>query len=133
MAETTERPPLDPDAVNLFTEEFARCPQAAYAELRAKCPVSRMALSHAPIVSRHDDVIYALRHPEIFSSAMDMQMGLGTQRPMIPQQVDPPAQTRYRRLLDPHFSRRKMEALARAGDLQGFLEHLQETGGGPFP
>jgi cytochrome P450 len=31
---------------------------------------------------------------------------------MIPQQIDPPEQTRYRRLLDPHFSRRKMEALA---------------------
>lgn len=29
--------------------------------------------------------------------------------------------------------KRKMEALAMAGDLQGFLEHLQETGGGPFP
>jgi cytochrome P450 len=52
-----------------------------------------------------------MRHPEIFSSAMDLQMALGTERPMIPQQIDPPEQTRYRRLLDPHFSRRKMEAL----------------------
>ena len=41
-------------------------------------------------------------------------MQLGTERPMIPQQIDPPAQTRYRKLLDPHFSRRKMEELAPA-------------------
>ena len=54
---------------------------------------------------------WALRHPEIFSSEMSMQMALGTERPMIPQQIDPPAQTRYRRLLDPHFSRRRMEDL----------------------
>jgi cytochrome P450 len=45
---------------------------------------------------------------------MDKQLALGTERPMIPQQIDPPAQTRYRRLLDPHFSRRKMEQLAPA-------------------
>ena len=38
-------------------------------------------------------------------------MALGTERPMIPQQLDPPLQTRYRKLLDPHFSRRKMAAL----------------------
>jgi cytochrome P450 len=45
---------------------------------------------------------------------MEKLMALGTERPMIPQQIDPPAQTRYRRLLDPHFSRRKMEQLAQA-------------------
>jgi cytochrome P450 len=33
---------------------------------------------------------------------------------MIPQQIDPPAQTRYRRLLDPHFSRKKMAELVPA-------------------
>src|SRR3990172_12724239 len=45
---------------------------------------------------------------------MEKLMALGTERPMIPQQTAPPAQTRYRRLLDPHFSRRKMEQLAPA-------------------
>jgi len=62
------------------------------------------------VLSRYDDVIWALRHPEIFSSAMDMQMALGTERPMIPQQIDPPLQTRYRKLLDPLFSRKRMRA-----------------------
>ena len=105
---------IDPDAVNLFNEEFARCPQAVYAEMREKCPVARAAFTNSPVVSRFEDVAWALRHPEIFSSEMEMQMALGTDRPMIPQQIDPPAQTRYRKLLDPHFSRRNMEALAPA-------------------
>src|SRR5215470_2247144 len=100
--------------VNLFHEEFARCPQPAYAELRQRCPVGRMVLSGAPVVSRYEDVLWALRHPEIFSSEMESHMQLGTERPMIPQQIDPPVQTRYRKLLDPHFSRRKMEELAPA-------------------
>jgi cytochrome P450 len=98
--------------INLFHDEFARCPQPAYKELRSRCPVGRMVLSDAPVISRYEDVLWALRHPEIFSSEMEMHMQLGTERPMIPQQIDPPAQTRYRRLLDPHFSRRKMEELA---------------------
>jgi cytochrome P450 len=96
---------------NIFSAEFARCPQPVYAQMRAACPVTRTTLTDQPVLSRYEDVAWALRHPEIFSSEMEMQMALGTERPMIPQQIDPPAQTRYRRLLDPHFSRRKMEAL----------------------
>jgi cytochrome P450 len=101
----------DEGKVNLFSDEFARCPQKVYPELRERCPVARSQLMNQPVITRYEDVVWALRHPEIFSSAMDLQMALGTERPMIPQQVDPPAQTRYRRLLDPHFSRRKMEPL----------------------
>ena len=95
---------MDPD--------LARCPHAAYAEVRERCPVSRSSFNGAVILARYDDVAWALRHPEIFSSKMDFKVLLGNERPMIPQQVDPPEQTRYRRLLDPHFSRKRMEKLA---------------------
>ena len=54
----------------------------------------------------------ALRDPDTFSSEIDLK--LGNIRPMIPQQLDPPAQTRYRRLLDPLFSRKKMAELVPA-------------------
>jgi len=103
----------DPETrkVNLFDPEIARCPQAFYRRMHTQCPVGRSALNDSPVISRYEDVIWALRHPEIFSSEMEMQMALGTDRPMIPQQIDPPTQTRYRKLLDPHFSRRKMAAL----------------------
>ena len=95
----------------LFGEAFAKCPQPGYAELRERCPVSRSSVFDQVVIARHEDVVKALRQPEVFSSEVDLQLALGTERPMIPQQIDPPEQTRFRRLLDPHFSRRKMQRL----------------------
>ena len=100
------------DVPNMFTPEAARHPQPVYAEMRSKCPVHRMPLINAPMIARFEDVMWALRHPEIFSSEMDVQIALGTERPMIPQQIDPPSQTRYRKLLDPCFSHKRMTAIA---------------------
>ncbi len=104
-------PNPDGDRVVLGTPEIAACPQPVYERMRAQCPVARDAFGGFPILSRHDDVLWALRHPEIFSSEMEMQMALGTARPMIPQQIDPPRQTDFRRILDPQFSRRRMQAI----------------------
>jgi cytochrome P450 len=100
----------DPETgvVSLFDPDFVRCPQPVFARLRSECPVTRAAVTDSPVISRYEDVVWALRHPEIFSSEMDLQIALGTERPMIPQQIDPPAQTRYRKILDPRFSRRRM-------------------------
>jgi cytochrome P450 len=97
-----------PEAPNFFDPQVAACPHATYRKMVDECPVSRMALTGGTIISRYEDVMFALRHPEIFSSEMEQQMGLGTDRPMIPQQIDPPAQTKYRKLLDPRFSRKRM-------------------------
>jgi cytochrome P450 len=102
----------DHDKIRLFLPEVMRCPQPAYAELRSKCPVGRMFFTNSPVVSNFKDVHDALRDPDTFSSAIDLK--LGNVRPMIPQQLDPPAQTRYRRLLDPMFSRKKMAELVPA-------------------
>src|SRR5262249_16142133 len=104
----------DDEKIRLFLTDVMRCPQPAYADLRSKCPVGRMFFTNSPIVSPFEGVAGALRNPEIFSSEMDLQVALGTERPMIPQQIDPPAQTRYRRLLDPLFSRKKMAELVPA-------------------
>jgi cytochrome P450 len=106
-------PNPDPETrkVNLFDPEVARCPQAVYTRMHTQCPVARASLTNSPVMSRYEDVIQALRNPALFSSEMEFQMALGTERPMIPQQLDPPLQTRYRKLLDPHFARRKMAAL----------------------
>jgi cytochrome P450 len=97
--------------VNLFDPEVARCPQAVYTRMHTQCPVARASFTNSPVMSRYEDVIQALRNPALFSSEMELQMALGTERPMIPQQLDPPLQTRYCKLLDPHFSRPKMAAL----------------------
>jgi cytochrome P450 len=42
---------------------------------------------------------------------MAEQMALGTERPMIPQQMDPPIQTKFRKILDPRFSRKRMQVI----------------------
>jgi len=103
-----ENPDPKTGEVNLFAPEFLACPQAVFRTLRSQFPVARSAFTQSPVISRYEDVVWALRHPQIFSSEMDMQLALGTERPMIPQQIDPPAQTRYRKILDPCFSRRRM-------------------------
>jgi cytochrome P450 len=100
--------------VNLFSSEHAAAPQPLYRELVTKCPFARASLNGTPVLSRYQDVLWALRHPEIFSSEMELHMALGTERPMIPQQIDPPAQTKYRKILDPRFSKKRMLEIAPA-------------------
>jgi cytochrome P450 len=51
---------------------------------------------------------HVLRHHEVFSSAIDLN--LGNTRPLIPLNVDPPRHAKFRKLLDPLFTPRKMEA-----------------------
>ncbi len=51
---------------------------------------------------------YVLRNHQLFSSRVEM--GLGNIRPLIPLNVDPPLHAKYRKLLDPLFAPRKMEA-----------------------
>ena len=110
MATTT--PESDVSPVGMLDPTIAACPHAAYAQLRDfKQGVSRMPLMNIPMITRYEDVMWALRQPEIFSSAMSEELALGNERPMIPQQIDPPAQAGYRRLLDPLFSRRRSLAM----------------------
>jgi cytochrome P450 len=98
--------------LNIMSAGFAACPQPVFADMHQRCPVMRLPPNATPIVTRYEDVLWALRHPEIFSSEMEMHLALGTQRPMIPQQIDPPLQTDYRKILDPRFSRRRMLEIA---------------------
>jgi cytochrome P450 len=61
-------------------------------------------------VVRRSAVEYVLQHPEEFSSAMET-VNLGQSVPLIPLQVDPPDHRNYRRLLDPIFAPRRMNAI----------------------
>ena len=108
---TLNNPNLETGEINMFDAAFAAAPQPVYRRALSRCPVARSSFGAGPVISRYEDVMWALRHPEIFSSEMSLQMALGTERPMIPQQIDPPAQTRYRKILDPRFSRRRMAEL----------------------
>jgi cytochrome P450 len=106
-----DNPNPETGEINLFAPDFAACPQPIYRQARERCPVARAVITESPVISRYEDVVWALRHPEVFSSEMEVQIALGTERPMIPQQIDPPAQTRYRKILDPRFSRKRMAEL----------------------
>jgi len=93
---------LDPIAM-LFSPGGADEPQHAYRQLRDQCPLARNEFAGRPNVSlsRYDDILWAMRHPDVFSS--DPEAMLLGEQPLIPLQVDPPEHTRYRRLLNPKF------------------------------
>ncbi len=112
---------MDPsDAVNPDTGEanpyvpwVAANPLPFYDRLRDQCPVASMegmAGLGAHIISRYEDVRWALRHPEIFSSDL-VAVDIGQERPLIPLQIDPPAHATYRRVIDPTIGPREVAVL----------------------
>jgi cytochrome P450 len=88
-------------------------PIPKYHAMHARCPVQRDHnewLDTAGVtLTRYEDVCWALKHPEYFSSAGVVQVG--NEVPLIPLSVDPPEHAKYRRLLDPQFSPKKMTEL----------------------
>ena len=54
-------------------------------------------------VTRREDVLFALRHPELFSSKQAFDE-LGSPLPLVPIAFDPPEHTRFRKILQPFFS-----------------------------
>ena len=96
----------------LFSQECADDPHVVYREMHAKCPVATqegMFGGTSMLVTKYDEVLWALKHPEVFSSK-DV-VDIGGEFPLIPLSVDPPEHAKYRRLLDPEFSPKKMAAL----------------------
>jgi cytochrome P450 len=65
-------------------------------------PMPGIALSF-----NRSDTEHLLRHHEQFSS--QVKMDLGNVRPLIPLNVDPPVHSKYRKLLDPLFSPKRMD------------------------
>jgi cytochrome P450 len=97
---------------DLFSQRCADDPVTVYHEVHAQCPVHRgegMFGGHSVHVASYTDVLWALKHPEVFSSK-DV-VNIGNDVPLIPLSVDPPDHAKYRRLLDPEFSPKKMAAL----------------------
>ena len=108
MTDTAES--LDPGLL-LFAGD-ANSPQETYNTVRTQCPVARTEfLGRTTVyISRYEDVCWAMRHPEYFTSETGDDMQIGEQ-PLIPLQVDPPRHTQYRRMLNPRFVPREIEKL----------------------
>lgn len=95
-----------------FSPEASAFPNPVYAALREQCPVVSMPFAedkNAFIVSRHEDVQFALRNPQIFSSADAVD--IGQERPLIPLQIDPPEHVKWRRLMDPFLAPKQVALL----------------------
>ena len=92
--------------------EMAANPQTVFKLMRDEMPVMPLDLPSGKgvLLSRKEEIMEALRHPEIFSSNMDA-VDLKNKRPMIPLQIDPPEHKKFRKLLDPLFAPRKMALL----------------------
>jgi len=97
---------------NPYLAEVAADPVPFYDELRARCPVATFEGfgKGTWILSRYEDVRWALKHPELFSSDF-VAVDIGQDRPLIPLQVDPPEHAKYRRVIDPTLGPHEMAPL----------------------
>ena len=97
-------------------------PQPTYRQVLAEGgiirPVDGMALTFSRELTD-----FVLRNHEIFSSRVEMN--LGNIRPMIPLNVDPPNHAKYRKLMDPLFAPRQMDA--QEADITRRVNHFMDA------
>jgi cytochrome P450 len=95
-----------PAAFHLPRLEHSMLPMAAdrgvgWKTLRDAGPV--VFMNGAYYLTRREDVLAALCNPKLFSAQLALQP-LGSPVPVLPSAFDPPEHTRYRKILQPHFS-----------------------------
>ncbi len=109
-----ERALAEAKTLDLSSQDFLAREFEIWDLLREELPIAKTR--QAPmaqgattgwVVTRYDDVADVLRRPEEFSS----QIGIYPVRPWIPQAIDPPAHTGYRRILNPWFTADEMARL----------------------
>jgi cytochrome P450 len=112
-----------------YPGEFLERENEIYDTLREHLPIARSEAMNSSslgkskggwVVTRYDDGTEVLRDPEVFSS----QTGNYPVRPWIPQAIDPPLHTGYRRIFNPWFTRDAMSKLE--PHLQQYAEDLVE-------
>jgi cytochrome P450 len=108
---------------NPYVPEVAADPVPFYEALRTQCPVATFEGfgRGTYIVSRYEDVRWALKHPEIFSSDI-VAVDIGQDRPLIPLQIDPPEHAKYRRVIDPTLGPHEVAPLE--GEVRALVNEL---------
>lgn len=91
------KPDWDPES-----EDVLRDPRAAYDEMRERCPVAYSECMQWSLF-RHEDITQVLHDHETFSNAVSRHLS-------VPNGMDPPEHTEYRRIIDPYFAPERMEA-----------------------
>jgi cytochrome P450 len=85
------------------SDEAVRDPVAAFDAMRRRCPVARSERLQWSLF-RHADVVRALAEPATFSNAVSTHVS-------VPNGMDPPQHTAYRRIIEPYFAAERMRAL----------------------
>jgi cytochrome P450 len=106
-------------AANINDLPFAEDRSRAWRELREAGEA--VASGEEIVLTSAEAVEFAAKKPEIFSSARAFDR-LGSPVPLVPIAIDPPEHTRFRRMLDPFFSPKRMaerepELRRQAGEL----------------
>ena len=100
---TTSRSPADRPDWNPYSSAEGEDQIALYDEMRRRCPVAHNeALGWS--LFRHPDVMRALDDPATFSNAVSAHVS-------VPNGMDPPQHTEYRRIIEPYFAIDRMAAL----------------------
>lgn len=85
-----------------LSEDVQRDQRAAYDEMRERCPVAYSDFMQWSLF-RHKDVMRVLHDHETFSNAVSKHLN-------VPNGMDPPEHTEYRRIIEPYFSADRMRA-----------------------
>lgn len=101
MTTRTEHDNWDPRSELVIND-----PIAAYDGMRQRCPVAHSGYLHWSVF-RHADVLRVLGDHRTFSNAV-------SRYPSVPNGMDPPEHTRYRRVIEPYFSAQRMQDFAPA-------------------
>lgn len=95
---TKPEPDWDPAAPEARADQIA-----AYDAMRGRCPVAFSERMHWSLLG-HAEVVRALHDPEAFSNVVSAH------HPAVPNGMDPPEHTTFRRLIDPYFGPEAMAA-----------------------
>jgi cytochrome P450 len=85
------------------SDAVLRDQHAAYDEMRERCPVAYSDFLGWSLF-RHEDIVRVLNDPDTFSNAVSRHVS-------VPNGMDPPEHTEYRRIIEPYFRPERMEAV----------------------
>lgn len=135
-AEATVASDVDLDDFGLFDPAIQQCPHAFYAKMQQEAPVFAAATPGAELylITRYDDVVEVVRDTDTFSSQFDTSSHMSSElakrmadlyrseggyppvRTMLT--ADPPAHTRFRRLISKAFTPKVI------ADLEPTIRHI---------
>lgn len=89
---------------NPTSDTVLRDQRAAYDGMRERCPVAHSDFLGWSLF-RHEDVVRVLNDPDTFSSVVSRHLS-------VPNGMDPPEHTAYRRIIEPYFRPDRMDAFS---------------------